>query len=777
MPPQKSSSGTGTTSTDTAEVLHKLMLVTETGSESENLELLGPLLQSIFDSKREKQFLTQLSGFIKQKDGEIEKMCNANYQEFVHSVDQLLKVRQGTLSLKNKIVNLNGELQRSGTKLVAKKEELIETRKIQCNIESTIDTMRTCLHVLELANKASTHIEQRKYYSALKTLDNLQTQHLRQVGQYEFAQHMQEGIPVMKNQIKEAVTNELKEWLFRVRQSSRKIGQLAMEQMRVRQERWRLKIKQNANIKPSYAVNSAIEQVLNEETECNILDNEEVRFDFRPLYQCIHIYDALGKRNELRASYEEDRRAQANLALTSTVLLDNDLSTLTALLEEIVGFFIVEHEVMHSTTDFRSPNEVYKLWDMVITQILRMVSEGLRGCDNPDVFLSVRHLLMTFMQTLEGYAFPMKELGDLLLACFEGYSDLLRRQFRSRFTQYVEEDDCMPMVIRSEEEMIELRRHSRFIEDQKTTSQRFPRTLPFSKMFPLCCRDIRKFVHRYHRFAEGLSQQRDAIDEILKRSLDELLVQQVNGILLSKLESTNLSQIVQIIINLEYFENACTEFEELLTPARSGSSGRISLRAVNVFREARKNAEKRIFELVNRKIDDFLELADYEWTPSSVSDQPSVYLQELVSFLTTVINSTLANLPVSIKIFIYFDALDHLATSLQNILLSPNVTSINDNFVQNFNVDVEFLEEFVRSLNDPNVLDTFLELRQMMTLLQSESADEYLNPQTRNKRYSRLRPSVVASLFEKMLRDNTYSLKDRQRRRAMETVLRTLRSA
>lgn len=44
---------------------------------------------------------------------------------------------------------------------------------------------------------------------------------------------------------------------------------------------------------------------------------------------------------------------------------------------------------------------------------------------------------------------------------------------------------------------------------------------------------------------------------------------------------------------------------------------------------------------------------------------PSAYLQDVVAFLTTVDRTALQNLPQNIKTFVYFDALDHLATSLK----------------------------------------------------------------------------------------------------------------
>jgi hypothetical protein len=121
-------------------------------------------------------------------------------------------------------------------------------------------------------------------------------------------------------------------------------------------------------------------------------------------------------------------------------------------------------------------------------------------------------------------------------------------------------------------------------------------------------------VHQFYQFAEGFSQTHGEMDDILKKAVDSLLIQKVNAILLKKLQSTNLSQIVQIIINIEYFESICPSFEMLLMDARSfHRSGHIHLKATMTFKDTRKRAEKRIFELVNSKLDEFLELFEYDW--------------------------------------------------------------------------------------------------------------------------------------------------------------------
>lgn len=114
---------------------------------------------------------------------------------------------------------------------------------------------------------------------------------------------------------------------------------------------------------------------------------------------------------------------------------------------------------------------------------------------------------------------------------------------------------------------------------------------------------------------------------VVPQSLDELLSQKICRSLVERLSSQYLGQIVQILINLEHFETACSELEQLLIAARSSTSagGPIILNATEEFRSNKKTAEKRIFELVNSKIDDLVETAEYDWyvaRPPSAPPRP-----------------------------------------------------------------------------------------------------------------------------------------------------------
>ncbi len=157
-------------------------------------------------------------------------------------------------------------------------------------------------------------------------------------------------------------------------------------------------------------------------------------------------------------------------------------------------------------------------------------------------------------------------------------------------------------------------------------------------MYPLCCIDIRNFLNQFYFYSDDHFQHPSIIDETLRnvragfhsreapllmispQSLDELLSDKVCKSLVERLSSQYLGQIVQILINLEHFEVACQELEQLLMAARSSSTaaGPVILNATSDFRNNKKTAENRIFELVNSKIDDLIETAEYDWYRVSI---------------------------------------------------------------------------------------------------------------------------------------------------------------
>ena len=74
-------------------------------------------------------------------------------------------------------------------------------------------------------------------------------------------------------------------------------------------------------------------------------------------------------------------------------------------------------------------------------------------------------------------------------------------------------------------------------------------------------------------------------------------------------------------------------------PSSSQRGGTIHVKAAASFVGTRNKALMRVTEAMSSKLDDFFGLSEYDWTPKNREDAPSMYLYELVNWLTTVVDS------------------------------------------------------------------------------------------------------------------------------------------
>jgi len=152
-----------------------------------------------------------------------------------------------------------------------------------------------------------------------------------------------------------------------------------------------------------------------------------------------------------------------------------------------------------------------------------------------------------------------------------------------------------------------------------------------------------------------------------------------------------------------------------------------------------------------QKIDDLIETAEYDWMAPTLETEPSNYMQTLTRYLSNIMNSTLLGLPREIKELIYFDALSHAANMILALPLSPDVKKINPNGVAALAKDVEYLAEFVDSLeNAPILRENLDELQQTINLMQTENPDEFFDIATRNKKFGRVDALNGPKILEKL---------------------------
>lgn len=314
------------------------------------------------------------------------------------------------------------------------------------------------------------------------------------------------------------------------------------------------------------------------------------------------------------------------------------------------------------------------MWDSLCQTAISLIGKALPTVDNAEQLLKVKNLVSLFIQTMDSWKFPTAIMKGFQLTLFDKYAQLLKRRFSDDFVEIVSTDDYMPMPIQNAEEYEKVISVSWYTPAIPVEQTKFPCVLPFSQMYPLCCIDIRNFLNQFYFFSQDDFQHGEVVDETLRTALDGLLCEEVCGSLVQKLTVKYIGQIVQILVNLEHFETACMELERLLLAARSADSGggTITLNATEKFRSNKKTAEKRIFELVNSKIDDLIDSAEYDWTAYTKKSEPNTYINTLTQYLDDIMGTVLISLPTEIKELIYFDAISHAA---KGILVSPSQAS------------------------------------------------------------------------------------------------------
>jgi len=213
---------------------------------------------------------------------------------------------------------------------------------------------------LRIANQVHDMLREKNYYAALRSLDELQTVHLKGIDRYKIANLIERSIPQTQDQIREAVKNDLSTWLYRIRESSQFLGEVSFYYTDVRRTRNQDRLEADPRF-AKFKLNSAVELVADETDEFDVLNNEEAgnETDFSPLFEAMHINETLGKSEQFRVEYAADRRTQKDLIIpTKLHLLDEDCGDLSSLLEGIAGFAIIEKATMSKTVNLRQQSDV-----------------------------------------------------------------------------------------------------------------------------------------------------------------------------------------------------------------------------------------------------------------------------------------------------------------------------------------------------------------------------------------------------------------------------------
>ncbi|XP_034425887.1 exocyst complex component 6 isoform X5 [Hippoglossus hippoglossus] len=776
-------------------------------AELESVDLpLGTTLRSIYDDQphAHKRFMEKLDARIRNHDREIEKMCNFHHQGFVDAITELLKVRTDAEKLMGQVTDTNRRLQEAGREVTAQTQEVICCRIQQRNMATTVEKLQLCIPVLEMYSKLKEQLETKRYYAALKTMEQLEKVFIPRVSQYRFCQIMAENLPRLREEIKEISMSDLKDFLESIRKHSDKVGETAMRQAQHHRTFNRAVTKQ-ASIghytKPVYSFNGRTHThnglMMDDDTGDEDEADEEVLtaqdlVDFSPVYRCLHIYTVLGDRETFENYYRKQRKKQARLVLQPQANMHETVEGYRRYFNQIVGFFVVEDHILHATHGLVTRAFTDELWNMALSKIIAVLRTHSSYCDDPDLVLELKNLIVIFADTLQDYGFPVNRLFDLLFEVRDQYNETLLKKWALVFREIFELDNYSPIPVETEDEYKLV--ISRFpFHDAEIEKQDFPKKLPMSQSVPQIYTQVKEFIYASLKFSESLHRSSTEIDDMLRKSTNLLLTRTLSSCLqnLIKKPHIGLTELVQIIINTTHLEQACRYLEEFITNITNVSPETVHttrLYGLSTFKDARHAAEGEIYTKLNQKIDEFIQLADYEWGMTESDGRASGYLMDLINFLRSTFQ-VFTHLPGKVAQTACMSACKHLSTSLMQMLLDTELKQISMGAIQQFNLDVIQCELFASSEPVPGFQgDTlqlaFIDLRQLLDLFMVWDWSTYLADYGQpTSKYLRVNPATALALLEKMKdtskKNNIFSQfrkNDRDKQKLIETVVKQLRS-
>ncbi|KAI4801138.1 hypothetical protein KUCAC02_000064 [Chaenocephalus aceratus] len=536
----------------------------------------------------------------------LKDVCNFHHQGFVDAITELLKVRADAEKLMGQVTDTNRRLQESGREVTCQTEEVIRCRIQQRNMATTVEKLQLCIPVLEMYSKLKEQLESKRYYAALKTMEQLEKVFIPRVSQYRFCQIMAENLPRLREEIKEISMSDLKDFLESIRKHSDKVGETAMR------------------------------QETRDEGDEEILTAQDL-VDFSPVYRCLHIYTVLGDREHLRTTTGSRGKNRPGIVRRShrlTCMRQWKATGDTSI--RLWGFFVVEDHILHATQGLVTRAFTDEVWNMALSKIIAVLRTHSSYCDDPDLVLELKNLIVIFADTLQGYGFPVSRLFDLLFEVRDQYNETLLKKWALVFRIF-ELDNYSPIPVETEEEYILV--VSRFpFHDAEIEKQDFPKKLPMSQSVPQIYTQVKELIYASLKFSESLHRSSTEIDDMLRKSTNLLLTRTLSSCLqnLIKKPHIGLTELVQIIINTTHLEQACKYLEEFITNITNVSPETVHttrLYGLSTFKDARHAAEGEIYTKLNQKIDEFIQLADYEWGMAESDGRASGYLMDLINFL------------------------------------------------------------------------------------------------------------------------------------------------
>ncbi|RLV92241.1 Exocyst complex component SEC15 [Spathaspora sp. JA1] len=765
----------------------------QTSLNSEDyLESLAPILKDAIRANGLSNLITRLNEIVKDKDEELNVASMESTDEISQCINKIDSIHQESMGLKDEFTQVNSNLNKSTIELINRKNRFIKYKTVCGRINETSIVFTECIQVLELTNKILESIGTSKYFNALKLLDELLNIHIAKVQDFSFAKKIVDSIPNLTTMIKQKCFENISKWLsLNLEQKLPTVGHAIFNNIHVLQKNWENIKKNNKTFLP-YKLNSPVEQSLRDPgINYNIFNDSSLSIPLNSIYDAILVYQTLHELDTLIDIYHKEwmvkySRVIYPLAPASEIKerkkdIDFTNLQLAEYLQKISAFFIMDKQLNLITKfQLRTNSQADELWLSYTTKLKPVLLHNLsrNKFKNVKDLKEYKDLIGDFLQVMDNYSYDITELYDVLMIIFKDYfASLVVQDFRSDFINSITSDHYMPLVVDSKEDYDDIMKLVWYQKDSAFAPQNvtsFPIQLPFSEDYIHYCLGIRNLLNVVLVFiSEHYNYEITEINNIIVNNIVELVLGNKRGFGIAydiedfvRRNSNSKEIVAQTFINLEYYLFSLYEVGRMINLRLRQYTGvgihnidvndTFTLHAVDIFKDLKKFSEKAIFDMVDSKINELLDMVEYfDYTTTEQNTEANYSVKDFAGFLVNLFTSIFSSLPTSLRTLGLFKTYDFVSEHFLNVLKEAKV--YNRNFIENFDLDIRYLEESMRQLHSPKegkteaLESTFAELRQAIDVLKLKNYDEFLNnPNFRMRHFDRIKLEFGQALIAKM---------------------------
>lgn len=720
----------------------------------------APLVRHAFEIGRPEGLLNQLNYVVKKKGNEIEELCKSNYDDFILAVDELRGVLLDAEGLKGELLSDNSKLHHLGSALLENLEGLLDSYEIKKNVTEAIKLSKYCVQVLDLCVNCNKYISEGQFYPALKILDLLEENFLKNIPVKNLKKVIEKRIPVIKLHIEKVVCNQVNEWLAEIRSSSKDIGLTAISRAIAARQRDDEMLQQQRKAE-ELSISGVGDLAYTLDIE-EFDDDSVLLFDLTPLYRAGHIHDCLRISEKFRQYYYNNRVLQlkTDLEVSSTQPFVEYYQTFFA---QIAGYFMMEDRVLRTANGLLVADQVEKMWGIAIEKITSLLDEQFSHMDSAAHILLVKDHVSLLAFTLRQYKYDVRPLLEALDNNCDKYHACLLEECRRQIVDVLGNDVYKQMVIKKGADY-----ENNVLSFNLQTSDilpDFPYVAPFSSMVPDTCRIVRSFVKgSVDYLSHGVHIN---FYDIVRKYLDKFLIDGLNKIILDTINNNcnSVSQAMQIAANISVLERACDFFLQHAAqlcglPIKSVEKHRATLYAKAELKTLRDKAHAALLTLVNKNIDEFMAITEnVDWTTDEIRQHGNNYMNEVIYYLDSVMSTAQQILPLDAVFAVGVSAFKHISNSIVAAFLSDSVKRFNANALIGIDNDLLTLENFADErfrdigLGELNKEGDFksclVEARQLINLLLSNQPKDFMDPALREENYYALDDKKVAAICDK----------------------------